>query len=205
MNVFSIGVAIGAAALVTSASFANSIDETSAMFGLMPAMTNARLSPGGDKVIFIDRSRSQRAVKVADVDSGDVNVVYASSETDNVSDCFWLNQERIGCNLYQTMVLRGDPHTVWRIFAMDLDGGNAQMLGQENEEVVGYNIDSGSIIDFLPDDPDHVLMSVYVNTQSNIGSRISRDETGLSVHRVNVDRNSSTTVERANLNVAGYW
>lgn len=71
------------------------------------------------------------------------------------------------------------------------------MLGQRpSDRVVRVDQEGARVIDWLPDDPDHVLMAVNIAETSDIGSIAVKRGGGLSVQQVDVKTGRMEVVER---------
>lgn len=172
-----------------------------AEYGAREAAWRMRLSPSGDKVLYFTAARSQgTAVVVADVATGATTVILSSEKATVVPyDCDWKSEKRVICSIYLIREMAASEMSFRRSLSIAVDGSSRIELGQRvTDRTVGIDQRGASVIDWLPDDPDHVLMAVNMAQESNIGSNISAKAGGLSVQRVDVNSGRMTPVERAN-------
>jgi hypothetical protein len=119
-----------------------------------------------------------------------------------------VSNDRLACQVYalaktSVALVRG-VLPVSRIIAFDANGGNIKMLSTVNNEYsLGYNLNGGAIIDWLPDEASGaVLMTrTYVpDEHSGMGST----DKGLGVDRIDTRTLKVTQVERPKETAVGY-
>ncbi|MEO0501630.1 MAG: alpha/beta fold hydrolase, partial [Pseudomonadota bacterium] len=186
---------------------ADVIEDNAARFGLMESVANMSLSPDGTHVVYLDRSKSQTAAVVANVDTGEAKAIMSDSPDNRLANCTWLNDERLYCTSQAEVELVGGKDFGFsRSFAVDRNGGNVKVLGQRSSrQQIRVNQNSGGILDLLPNDPDHVLMEVDLIPEVAIGTRIGQRADGLSVQKVNVDSNRMRGVQRPISSASSYY
>ena len=96
-----------------------------------------------------------------------------------------------------------------RVVAIDTDGSNSRVLTQRSTNRNNAGFYGGAVIDWLPDDPQHVLMQTYtgaVNEAVDIGggSNIKHPEPGLGAALVDIATGTRVQVERSNPLVGVY-
>lgn len=150
-------------------------------FGSAPLISGARLSPDGYRVSFIQtRPDGSSAALVFDTRSGNITGAISFSADDyDINWCGWATDERLLCsvrvvaklcgpelpsvpcrdNTYAALI--GNSIPFMRLVAVNADGSEPVLLLRQ---VRIPNQDR--IIDWLPDDPDHVLIA--------LGSRVYR-------------------------------
>lgn len=79
-----------------------------------------------------------------------------------------------------------------RILSVSADTGEAAVMFQDQRERLRNSIDMGRVVDLLPNDPDHVLMTAW-----------ERDGV-LGLHRVNVNTGSAERIERGSSGTFGW-
>ena len=177
------------------------IAELAKEYGAREAASRMRMSPSGDKVLYFTAAGTQgTAVVVADVATGATKVILSSDKATVVPyHCDWKSEQRIICAVYLIHDAGAQRMSFRRSLSIAADGSSRVELGQRvTDRTIGIDQSGASVIDWLPDDPDNVLMAVNLATQSNIGSNISAKSGGLSVQRVNVNTGRMVQVERAN-------
>ena len=176
-------------------------------FGTRPAAWGAQLSPDGERILYLTPVGTiGTAVVVADIASGATKVVLGG-QTNTVQPgwCHWKSDKRLVCLLYGVTNATEDRLGFTRVMAIDADGNNPKTLGQRsNSRTQGIIQDSGRVIDWLPDDPDHVLMQVSLAQETTIGTRLANNDPGTSVQRVNVGTARLETVEAGKTNIINF-
>ena len=79
------------------------------------------------------------------------------------------------------------------------------MLGERaNSRTLQIVQRSGDVLDWLPEDPGHVLMQVPLSEEMSTGTRTAREKNGLSVQKVDVFTGRQSVVETGKPNVVQY-
>ncbi len=79
-----------------------------------------------------------------------------------------------------------------RIVSIDVENGTSTILFNDDRRTMRTNFDLGRVVDYLPTDPDHVLM-------------LARESDGvLGLHRVNINDGTTRLLERGNSGTF-YW
>ncbi len=213
ISIFRVTVACVAALAAVAAQAAASEPATdlAAAFGTRAAAHGMALSPLGTKVLYIaPAGTGGGAVIVAEVATGKTNVVFSSTSTEiKPQRCRWKSETRLVCSLYIIKPSGMGMLSFTRVLAIDADGKNVKQLGQrDSTDSVGLNQNSGNVIDWLPDDPDHVLMQIYIlekeTATTSGGSNIRKPLSGLSVQRVDIRSGGAMIVESSNNNALSY-
>lgn len=198
----SMGLTLAAAALLLASRAAQAappagIEALAKAFGARPEVANLQLSPSGRQVLYFTPAGSSRtALIVADVASGRTRAVTTDRDAPvELASCGWKSDERILCDLYGVAGGSEAPITYVRVVAFNVDGSGSKVLGQRsNARQLRVNQYSGDVIDWLPDDPDHVLMAIDMIPEVATGTRIGNQHDGLAAHRVNVRTGAMTRV-----------
>lgn len=130
-------------------------------FGAAPYVRGLRLSPDGSRISFIrEHPDGYSIVGVFDTRSGDTTVAMAARPDGYAIDwCGWANDERIICSLhYVALRRRGIKSPRTRLAAVNADGSEPVVLLDERPAVTVQ--DQDRIVDWLPDDPEHVLLGL---------------------------------------------
>lgn len=175
-------------------------------YGARETAASMRLSPGGGKVLyFTPAGTAGSAVIVADLDAGTTKVVL-SADQPNVRPyrCGWKSETRVICRVSFITYAGSVELVVGRAFSIAADGSSRIELGvRSSTATTGIDQSGADVLDWLPDDPDHVLMQVNVPEQEAVGSNVQR-RSGLSVQRVDVNTGRMTPVERPDPQVFGF-
>ena len=173
--------------------------DLAAMFATRPSVMQAAMSPDGDKVAFISAFKTGgRVVRVADVATGATNIVLGGSDLSvRPFRCEFKTETRLICTVYGIAGTGTSRMNFTRVVAVDTDGRNIRVLGQTDnvrDRAVG---DGGGVIDWLPDDPSHVLMTVTEGYRDSNASRISSNNNqGTGGAMVDIRTGTQRTVER---------
>ena len=156
----------GAAAAKTDAP-----DALAVAFGTMPALWNVQMSPDGSKLSFLQMHREDLPIMgVLDARTGSVQTALASvAGKFDIQWCDWANDERLLCGFRGIGGSGVNPYPVTRLVAVNADGSGMKVLLQSKlrQEFTQFQ---DRIVDWLVDDPEHVLIQM----PSAKGSGISR-------------------------------
>jgi dipeptidyl aminopeptidase/acylaminoacyl peptidase len=150
------------AALIFALSISGQIFPASAtppveVFGNLPVITDARISPDGKHLAVIRPINGRPAVTVFELDSPNAKPKDAAFPDAIADRLYWANNNRLICifhaNLKQTYSSDIDQFT--RAISVAMDGGNAVVLMGDAPKQ--NNWQSG-VVDQNPADSDHVLM-----------------------------------------------
>jgi dipeptidyl aminopeptidase/acylaminoacyl peptidase len=164
--------------------------ELAIAFGTAPIMWGMRLSPSGMKLSAIQMHESGVTVaRVVDTATG-INKAVLSGRKDEfeVSWCDWANEERLLCGLRG--LWRGQQGVFFaatRLMAVAADGSETRLLVDRRLDG-GFTQFQDRVLDWLPDDPRHVLIQVPISDGSGV-SRLDIYSGDLSV----VERPKRTT------------
>ena len=201
------GLVALATLLTGTAAAAADIAALAKAFGAREGARAVQLAPEGDRIAFLTPVGTVgTAAVVADIASGATKVVVGNqSAAARIYGCNWKTSARLLCRLYGVRSSSGVDITFTRLLAVNADGTAPKMLGERaNSRTVEIVQASGDVIDWLPDDPGHVLMAVPLAEQSTTGTRTARDKNGLSVQKVDVMTGRQSTVEGGKPNVFTY-
>ena len=176
-------------------------------FGARPLAWGVQLSPDGARIVYLTPVGTLgTAIVVADIASGATKVVLGTlTNAVRPAWCQWKTDKRLICLLYGVSNAIEDKLGFTRIMAIDADGSNPKTLGsRSNARTLTIIQTSGNVIDWLPDDPEHVLMQVALAEENSTGTRVANVDPGTSVQRVNVNTARMETVEAGKTNVAGF-
>ncbi len=197
---------LGVIAAPVSAAAAD-IPTLAAAYGARPTVRGMQLSPSGDKVLYYTPAGTQGlAVVVADIAAGTTKIILSSPKsTATPNNCRWKSETRIICRITYITEAQATKVGFARAISVAADGSSRVMLGQRNSErQVELDQDGAWVIDWLPDDPDHVLMAVTTPATTAIGTLVGNHEGGLSAQLVDVNTGRMQMVERPKSVVQDY-
>ncbi len=175
------------------------IAKLAAAYGARPAAWGVRMSPSGDHVSFLTPAGNQgTAVVTIDIPTGKRAIILASDKASTAPfGCRWKSESRVLCSVYFISSGTGIERTFVRTLSIAADGSSRVMLGQRTtDHTVGIDQRGARLIDLLPDDPENVLMNVFVPESSDIGSLVVKRGGGMSVQKVEVATGRMSLVER---------
>ncbi|MHC5012544.1 MAG: hypothetical protein ACYTG6_16630, partial [Planctomycetota bacterium] len=146
-------------------------DPLAAAFGSRPALWGVRMSPDGSSFSFLQMHPDDLPVAVVfDTRTGKAQLVLASVPDEfDVEWCEWANDERLLCGFAGIAKDRTLLYPVTRLVAVDADGSDMKVLLQR-ELRDQWTQFQDQIVDWLVDDPEHVLIEM----PSSRGSGVSR-------------------------------
>ncbi|MDP8984681.1 MAG: S9 family peptidase [Pseudomonadota bacterium] len=164
--------------------------DAAAAFGALPSVSNLRLSPDGKSVVYI-----------APAMEGPGNIAYtydlrrphsskpalrAGGDPERLTTCSWVSNDRLVCEVFGVVK---NPSTgllpFTRLFAANRDGSDLKLLSTEtNEYSRGYELNGGSVLDWLPDEDGAVLMTRQYLPDAHLGSHVGSTKQGLGVDHV---------------------
>ena len=191
-----------AAALAVAAAPA-AADDLAARFAARPAATSVALSPDGDKIVYIGAYKSGgKAVFVADLKTGESHAMLAGTTLElRPYRCGFKSETRLVCTVYGVASL-GFNAGYSRIIAVDIDGKNVKLLSQHQGDRQDAVFAGGAILNWLPDDPDHVLMQVEIGYTATINSLVKAPDQGTAAAVVDIRTGTQRIVEKSNARVA---
>jgi dipeptidyl aminopeptidase/acylaminoacyl peptidase len=174
-----------------------------------PRISDASLSPNGqhvaiayrendkatDVVLIIDASRLGRddsTRKVTVYEPGRVHLEWAGWATDSrllIGARIRADFEMIALGFKPEM--RIELPFLRRVIAIDADGKNAVPLFSDAKRVMRRNWDLSEVVDYTPDDPEHVLMGAWSGTSNDL-------------YQVNVFTGSASRIQRGTSNTLGW-
>ena len=148
-------------------------------FGSAPIMWRLRLSPNGTKMVAISMAPTGVTfARVFDFATKSAQLVLSGKENEfDVNWCDWANDTRLLCGLRRRFQLQADLYMAGsRLVAVNADGTAMKVL-LERRLTDRFTQFEDQILDWLPDDPDNVLVML---------PSVSSDHPGSSVARLNV-------------------
>lgn len=193
--------AAGASALATSSlASAEPLAQAAAMFGVRESITSIDLSLDGSTVAYVSPGPGATSVvNVAGIAGGtEKGIIRSSGNPERLNWCNFVNDRRLVCRIDGVTEYDGLLVGFSRMVAIGSDGGNVKSLGQrESFYDVGIRQFDGAILDWLPKDGKHILMSRLYVPEGRTETRVVRRAEGLGVDRVDVETAQVAVVEQA--------
>ena len=163
------------------------------VFGALPKIFDAAISPNGKQVAMIRIVQGKYAVQVVSLDVKDEKPrLVALGEGVKPSSVVWVNPDRLLVSIWQSEKLRGVPYTAGFLFSLDTKKMKGKILIKPERGVFRqYN---NVVVDYLEDDPDHILMA-FSKEDNNVEPDL---------WKVNVETGRSKIGKRGMMNVQ-YW
>lgn len=156
-------------------------------FGSQPEIFAVDLSPSGTKISFLQMHPAGTTIAaVSDLAQRKTSVVLAGKPNEfDVAWCDWANDERLLCSLRFTEATpNGMYFPVTRLVGVNADGSAMKtLLSQQMQDIVSQYQDR--IVDWLVDDPDHVLVELRIEDETALGTLDIN--TGIAQRRVSVE------------------
>jgi dipeptidyl aminopeptidase/acylaminoacyl peptidase len=179
--------ALALAASTGSIALAQAIPPEKA-FGAREAVSGASLSPDGTKMAFLAPSQGQgSALFTVPVDgsAAPVQALAASGNPERLSNCEWVSNDRLVCNVFTLRDEAGYITRVNRQVAVDAAGGNLKLVSErQNSNAWYFTGYGGTVLDLLPGQDGAVLMGRWYVPESKAGSLIVKRSEGYGVDRV---------------------
>ena len=186
--------------------------DPAALFGARQAVSQIDISPDGQRVVYLVPGPGESTYAVAQALDGESQariILRSDGDPERLQGCDFVANDRLICRFY--VLADGGYGTsnllpFTRLLSVDLDGGDAQLLGQRQSSYDAYLRQfDGAIIDWLPDEDGAVLMSrQYVPEAGRLGTRMVRTTEGLGVDRIDVRTLRARTVEPADERTGRY-
>lgn len=170
-----------------------------ARFGALEAVSDVSLSPDGNNIAFIapepGRGNSLFVVGTAEGSPSPRRVTRASGDPERLQWCGWANNTRLVCRVTGREIVGRDIFGFSTMIAISADGSNPLVLSRRRgSDAQGLDLRGGSIVDWLPSDPDHILMARTYVPEARIGSLVARTEDGMGVDRVDINSGAAQRV-----------
>lgn len=172
--------------------------DAAAAFGARRSVLNLRLSPDGQRVVYVvPRGSRGSAVLTQSLEAGAKAKLAATADgaPDRFAGCAWVSNERVVCELVG-IVKTTELLPFSRLLAFNADGTNPRLLGKRtNAWTRGVALGDAGIVDWLPDQDGFLLMSRVSLPDDHLGSRIGSTEEGVGVDMVDTRTLESKVIE----------
>lgn len=132
-----------------------------AAFGTLPSTWGVELSPSGDRMSALQMHQSGLPIAtVLSLQDGKASLIAASDRHRfDLAWCRWASEQRLLCGYRGVARDGGDLFYVTRLIGVDADGSDVKVLLQRKlrNEFAQFQ---DRVIDYMPDDPDAVLVIV---------------------------------------------
>ncbi len=191
---------LAASALIAMPTLAKPPVPTIEQMAAFPKMSGFQVSPDGKTMIALEGRGEERVILVWKTDAlGEKPIVIGSSQM-KIQSAAFLKNDVLGVGLWQRYDARFDGVTktfVNKFFLTDLQGKNWREpiplpRAKSDQEEKVQSITSPSLLDDLPNDPDHVLLI------NNVGSDAG------DIFKVNVRTNKAEKIVRSTEKTNGY-
>ena len=188
---------------------ADDLEEEAARFGIRATVLSVSLSPSGEKIAFISAGPEHSEVlNVVDLaGDGQVRVVTRNSEQNgDLTRCEWATDTRLVRQLYGIGKGGGLLLGFTRMFAIDYDGQNGQLLTERaSTRALRFAQHGGSLVALEVDgEPGSILMTREWVKERSIGTRLANDKEGYGVDLVNVSNGRRKVQEQPDINASAY-
>ncbi len=170
--------------LLSGSVSAGSNAELAEAFGRLPEMWDVRPSPDGSEVSMLHMldKEDMPVALVMDRSGGTQGVVASKKDKFDLDWCAWANSSRLLCGAHGIAGTGSKLYSETRLLAVDSDGTARKVMLQDRLQRKGqFGQFQDEVIDWLPDDPQHVLISL----PSTTGTGVARVD--ISTGRVEID------------------
>ncbi|HUO68675.1 MAG TPA: S9 family peptidase [Gammaproteobacteria bacterium] len=138
-------------------------------FGSPPLMWGLKLSPDGSKIVFLQAlPQGVNVARLIDMTKAQAPTVVLAGRPNefDVNWCSWATDTRLLCGIGGNA--KGDlgPVPFTRLVGVDANGGNMRVLTERGAGATQYQ---DRVVDWLPDDPQHVLVQMPSQSGSGVG------------------------------------
>ncbi|MCF6219841.1 MAG: prolyl oligopeptidase family serine peptidase [Robiginitomaculum sp.] len=174
-------------------------------YSRLPAVYDAAISPDGNWLATVVDNKGKYILRVFNLADRSDKKVRATSYPDavEVNWVHWANNEQLLLSTRQAEKMRGLVYYTGHLFVIDRDitdsnivlkpdvgGGN---VGSRLGKSGGMRQFNNVVIDFLPNDPDHILMAYGEDDAFSVG-----------VHKVNINTRAKKRIKRGSKDLQ-YW
>jgi len=161
-------------------------------FGELPVVYDAAISPDGKQLAVIVNFDGTYGVRVMTIGEPNEELRAVLLEVD-VKPLWiqWANDSRILVGLWQSKKYRTTPITISFIYTLDASNMEGKVLVGSRDI---FRQDNSDVIDFLDDDPDHILMG-FSDTDQSITD----------IQRVNVSTGRYRIVKRGRQDIQNWY
>lgn len=182
--------------------------DLAARFGALEAVQNVSLSPDGQFIAFISPSVGEgNDLYVLSTLGEQVprRIMRANGDPVMLRWCQWASNARLVCGIGGREVVNGEVYHFTNVVAVDPSGDNLKLLSTRRGANALYaDFRGGTVIDWLHDADDAVLMMRSYVPESHSGRPGGREEQGMGVDRVDIRTAAARRVERPRADAFAY-
>jgi len=149
--------------LFTSFSLAFAKAPPAEMFGKNARISDAALSPDATELAIIETFEGAWIVRIIDLENSATPPRVVIGEELSPIWIKWANDKQVLVNISQSTEYRRLPIQVGAIYTLNTDSMKGKILIKSNKYFRQFD---NNVVDFLSDDPDHILMA-FTNDDSN--------------------------------------
>ncbi|NNC98520.1 MAG: S9 family peptidase [Gammaproteobacteria bacterium] len=165
---------------------------TADAFGTLPNAYDAAISPDGKQVAIIVNNNGKYGVRIVTLGKKNEKLrAILLGKGVKPQWIKWANNEQVLIAFWQSKKYRAIPYTMSFIYTLNATSMKGKIL-IESKEV--FRQDNSSVIDFLEDDPDHILMEFSDTNQNHVD-----------IKRVNVKSGLYITIKRTKQGVQKWF
>jgi len=129
------------------------------VFGELPEIYDAAISPDGDEIASIVNYKGKYLISVSALDkkSGDKPRLIGLGEGVKPSYIKWGNDKQVLVAFWQSEKIQSTPITASYLYSFDSQGLKGKILVKPDRGV--FRQFNANVVDWLEDDPEHILMS----------------------------------------------
>ncbi len=174
-------------------------------YSRLPAIYSSSISPDGNWLATVVDNEGKYILRVFNLTDPNDKKIRATAYPDTVKVNWvrWANNDQLLLSTRQSEKMRGTVFYTGYLFVMDRDLTDAKMVlkpelggGTTGARLGGsgaYRQFNNVVIDFLPHDPDHIIMAFGANEAFAIGA-----------HKVNINTRRKTQLKRGSTSIQ-YW
>jgi len=173
-------------------------------FGSLGGVLDISLSPDGNNVAFVAPAGGVKTeLFTINLRTGvPKKILTASGDPERLLGCGWVSNSRLVCQIGGYQEYDSQIYGFTNIFALNMDGSEAKLLSKRpNDTSIAISFGGGSVIDWLPDEENFILMTRYYG---DWGGVTGRDRVGWGVDRVDTVTGKTKIVEPAKIEANEY-
>ena len=191
---------------------AETAQEAAELFGMRQTVRDVSLSPDGTKLAYIAPYGAEgEALYTVDLAAASPVPKQASAlnvSRSNLDFCEWATDERLVCrtSFIKDSNSNADLLGFSRIFAVDADGGNVELLSEdEGTRTIYIGFSGGSLVSLDVDgEPDKILMTRDFFPENGANTRLANKDLGRGVVKVDIDNGRASRVEAPDANAMSF-
>ena len=134
-----------------------------------PDIYSVQMSPDGEHLATVRNFEGRKILQLLETRGLKSVGEFGVAGDYDVGDVYWVSNTRLMLGWARRLGTNGKPEYTGDLMAVDLDGKNIESIfqGQPDSSMYGSsNYRDFDVVDGLPDDPDHALVSKYYRGES---------------------------------------